>query len=300
MKTFWTSSASGFAAGLCVVFIWSFWLIVSRIGATSSLTIFDLAAIRYGVSALVSIPFVLYFKPWKDLKKSQIVILTFILGPIYILFVFAGFIFAPAAHGGIFMNGVLPIFTLSIGIACLGQKPISRKIIGALIILGATFLLGTDGEHLDLSQSWKGDVCFLIGAAFFAVYVTLSRLWGIRTIDILLCGALLNGLIYLPIWALFLPSGLGQAEPFTLTVPIIYQGLVPNLLGLILIAHASKTVGTDATSALVASVPALGAVLGVWLLEEHLSVMGWFAVTALTLGLFMITLSPRQASSPQA
>ena len=298
MKTFWTSSASGFAAGLCVVFIWSFWLIVSRIGATSSLTIFDLAAIRYGVSALVSIPFVLYFKPWKDLNKSQIVILTFILGPIYILFVFAGFIFAPAAHGGIFMNGVLPIFTLSIGIACLGQKPISRKIIGALIILGATFLLGTDGKHLDLSQSWKGDVCFLIGAAFFAVYVTLSRLWGIRTIDILLCGALLNGLIYLPIWALFLPSGLGQAEPFTLTVQIIYQGLVPNLLGLILIAHASKTVGTDATSALVASVPALGAVLGVWLLEEHLSVMGWFAVTALTLGLFMITLSPRQASSP--
>ena len=180
MKTFWTSSASGFAAGLCVVFIWSFWLIVSRI-ATSSLTIFDLAAIRYGVSALVSIPFVLYFKPWKDLKKSQIVILTFILGPIYILFVFAGFIFAPAAHGGIFMNGVLPIFTLSIGIACLGQKPISRKIIGALIILGATFLLGTDGEHLDLSQSWKGDVlsnrCRVLRGL-----CALSRLWDSRLI----------------------------------------------------------------------------------------------------------------------
>ena len=183
---------------------------MSRIGATSSLTIFDLAAIRYGVSALVSIPFVLYFKPWKDLKKSQIVILTFILGPIYILFVFAGFIFAPAAHGGIFMNGVLPIFTLSIGIACLGQKPISRKIIGALIILGATFLLGTDGEHLDLSQSWKGDVCFLIGAAFFAVYVTSRHKYTTLTFYLY---ALLNGLIYAHLVVIF-AKWFGRSRPF--------------------------------------------------------------------------------------
>ena len=49
------------AAGLVVV--WSFWLVISRLGATSRLTIFDLAAMRYGLSGLVSLPMVLWFKP---------------------------------------------------------------------------------------------------------------------------------------------------------------------------------------------------------------------------------------------
>ena len=50
------------AAGLVVV-MWSFWLVISRLGATSTLTIFDLAAMRYGLSGLVSLLMVLWFKP---------------------------------------------------------------------------------------------------------------------------------------------------------------------------------------------------------------------------------------------
>ena len=45
------------AAGLVVV-VWSFWLVISRLGATSTLTIYDLAAMRYGVSGLISLPLV--------------------------------------------------------------------------------------------------------------------------------------------------------------------------------------------------------------------------------------------------
>ena len=49
------------AAGLVVVCL--FWLVISRLGATLRLTIFDLAAMRYGLSGLVSLPMVLWFKP---------------------------------------------------------------------------------------------------------------------------------------------------------------------------------------------------------------------------------------------
>ena len=98
------------AAGLVVV--WSFWLVISRLGATSRLTIFDLAAMRYGLSGLVSLPMVLWFKPWHGMGWRRIGLLSFILSPIYILMVFAGFLFAPVAHAGVFMNGSLPLFII--------------------------------------------------------------------------------------------------------------------------------------------------------------------------------------------
>ena len=103
---------SGYFSAYTVVFIWSFWLIVSRTGANSELTIYDLAAMRYGISALVSLPFILYFKPWKQLSIYKTISLSLVLGPCYILTVFSGFLYAPAAHGGIFMNGLMPLFAL--------------------------------------------------------------------------------------------------------------------------------------------------------------------------------------------
>ncbi|MDH3742985.1 MAG: hypothetical protein OER56_15455, partial [Hyphomicrobiales bacterium] len=94
----------GCLAAFSVVFIWSSWLVASRSGALSGLTVYDLAALRYGISGLLASPFVLYFKPWRTLSIGRIAVLTMLLGPVYILLVFNAFVFAPAAHGGIFMN----------------------------------------------------------------------------------------------------------------------------------------------------------------------------------------------------
>ena len=115
MGAFLNSTRSGYLACTMVVFIWAFWLVVSRLGATSNLTVYDLAAMRYGISALVALPFVVYFRGWKTLRLSRGVILTILLGPLYILTVFLGFVYAPAAHGGVFMNGPVPIMTLFLG-----------------------------------------------------------------------------------------------------------------------------------------------------------------------------------------
>ena len=91
----------GLMAGISVVFIWSFWLVVTRSGVASTLTIYDFAAFRYGLSSLIALPIVLYFRPWKTISFFRVVIITFLLGPVYILCVFSGFIYAPASHGGI-------------------------------------------------------------------------------------------------------------------------------------------------------------------------------------------------------
>ena len=70
------------------MFVWSFWLIVSRVAAGSGLTIYDLAAMRYGLASLIAVPLCLYYKPWQGLTLTQIAVFSFILGPVYILCVF--------------------------------------------------------------------------------------------------------------------------------------------------------------------------------------------------------------------
>lgn len=295
MGAFLSSPRSGYLACTMVVCIWAFWLIVSRIGATSTLTIYDLAALRYGISAVVALPFVIYFKAWKNLPLQRIVILTFLLGPLYILMVFSGFIFAPAAHGGVFMNGPVPIMTLILGAILLNTAIEYRKLAGAALIIVSSAVLGFGASGLMLAQSWIGDLCFVFGGLCFAVFVTLSRLWNIKTLDIFFCGSVVNAVIYVPVWYFFLPSGFATTEISLVVLQSIYQGLLPNLVGLVFIAHASKTAGADVTAAFMAIVPGFGALLGVILLSEQMPLTSWGAIVGLTAGLLLMALKLPQS-----
>ncbi|MFZ9071339.1 MAG: DMT family transporter [Paracoccaceae bacterium] len=295
MGAFLSSPRSGYLACTMVVCIWAFWLIVSRIGATSTLTIYDLAALRYGISAVVALPFVIFFKAWKNLPLQRIVILTFLLGPLYILMVFSGFIFAPAAHGGVFMNGPVPIMTLILGAILLNTAIEYRKLAGAALIIVSSAVLGFGASGFMLAQSWIGDLCFIFGGLCFAVFVTLSRLWNIKTLDIFFCGSVVNAVIYVPVWYFFLPSGFATTEISLVVLQSIYQGLLPNLVGLVFIAHASKTAGADVTAAFMAIVPGFGALLGVILLSEQMPLTSWGAIVGLTAGLLLMALKLPQS-----
>ena len=74
---------------------------------------------------------------------------------------------------------------------------------------------------------------------------------------------------YLAIWYLLLPSGLVSKETSAIILQSIYQGLVPNFVGLIFIAHAARTTAADATSAIMAIVSSTKAILGVLLLDDY-------------------------------
>ena len=106
----------GFACATTVLFIWSSWIVASRYGVLTNLSILDMIAIRFGVSGLIVIPFIFYYKPWETLTVLRAIVYSVLLGPIYMLFVFSGFIYAPAAHSAVFFNGFLPFLTLLISL----------------------------------------------------------------------------------------------------------------------------------------------------------------------------------------
>jgi drug/metabolite transporter (DMT)-like permease len=278
----------GYACAAAVALIWATWLVVTRSGAQSTLTVFDLAALRYGVSAVFALPLVLYFKPWKSMPIQRIVILTFLLSPIYILFVFGGFVYAPAAHGGIFMNGVLPAFTLLIGWYWLSEKVSIVQMVGVVAIVVGASLAVADASKLSLFDSWIGDLMFVIAAIFFSAYLVVSRLWHIKTLQILMCSSVINAIIFVPVWYLFLPSGISQASESQLLTQTLYQGLIPNLLGLLLVAAAVRHVGPAATAAFMAAVPSLGTILSLIFLDEEPGLLGWLSLMILTPGIVMV------------
>jgi drug/metabolite transporter (DMT)-like permease len=281
------SQLSGYAAAWCIVFVWSFWLIVSRIAGDSGLTIYDLTAMRYGLASLIAVPLSLYYKPWRGMKPMQIGVISFILGPVYILSVFTGFTYAPAAHGGIFMNGVLPLISILFGIVLFRMRPSFRQVLGAALILVSAVALAWDGTATSGANAWIGDLFFVIGALFFATYVMLSERWGLGAMQVIFCGTIINAIYYLPIWALWLPSGLEDAPFKPLLLQAIYQGFVPNLVGLIFIAHAARRIGNANTSSILAAVPGVGGLLGAVILGETLSLLSILAICLLTVGLLI-------------
>ena len=282
----------GFSAGIGVVLIWAVWLVVSRSGAISVLTIFDLAALRYGVSFFIAFPLVLYFKPWINMKKRHIVYTSFLLSPIYILCVFGGFTFASAAHGGIFMNGAIPVITLLISMTFLSKKLLAVEIFGILLILTGSIFALIDEHNSEFQQSWVGDLLFLVGAVFFSIYIIVSRMWNIDIFQVFLCGSVINSLFYLPIWYFFLPSSILNDLSFdtNFIIQMIYQGIVPNLVGFVLVSYASRTIGTSITAALMAAVPAIGTILSVLILFETPGVFGVISLFILIPGIVVVAL----------
>jgi drug/metabolite transporter (DMT)-like permease len=283
----------GVAAGIVVVLIWSGWLTVSKVGAESDLTIFDIAALRFGVSAVIALPIVVYHRPWKGVPPHRIVALAALAGIPYVLIMYAAFTFAPAAYGGVFMNGVLPAITLALAWLWLGERPRNLQYAGTALILFGAVLAAIDSGNTGASQAWIGALLFLLAGFMFSVYLILNRLWQVTTLQVLLSLSVLSGLIYVPIWFLFLPSAMAETAPGHILLQAAYQGLLPNLIGLNLLAYAVRNVGASATAAIMSAVPGLGAILAMLLLGEMLGTATWLGILMLSLGIILTAIRPR-------
>jgi drug/metabolite transporter (DMT)-like permease len=286
--------ALGITAAVIVVFIWSGWLIVTKVGAESTLTIYDIAALRFGLSGLISLPIVLYYKPWRGLAVDRIAVLAILAGVPYVLLSYAAFTFAPAAYGGVFMNGVLPALTLALAWLWLKERPRGVQVGGAALIFAGAGLAAWDAGASPASGAWVGALFFLLAAVSFSLYMVLNRLWHVTTLQVLFILSVVSGAVYVPIWYLFLPSNLIESAMSVILLQGGYQ-ILPNLVGLNLVALAVRNVGASPTAAVMSAVPSLGAILGFLILGERLGSLTWLGIIVLSLGILLTAVRPRKA-----
>jgi drug/metabolite transporter (DMT)-like permease len=206
-----TEYIRGALYGLAAVTIWSGWIVVARLGLRSSLTPWDIAALRFGVAGLLLLPYVM--RKGIALERLGWIGLAAIVigGGAPVLLANAGLLFAPAAHAGALFPGVMPLAVALLAAAFLHEPFTAAKKIGFVLILSGVFGIawGAGGEVG--SGQPIGHALFLGSAVAWACYTVAmrrARLDGLHAAAIAAVGALF---LYVPVYFVMAGSSLAKA-----------------------------------------------------------------------------------------
>ena len=279
--------------GLAAVCIWAAFIVVSRLGVSTSLTPWDVAAIRFTVAGVLLFPYVIR-KGLALERLGWIGIGAIILGcgaPM-VLLVNTGLLFAPAAHGGALFPGVMPLMVAILAAAILKEAFTSQKTVGlALIVLGALGVVWITGGAVGTTQN-IGHVLFLAAGFVWAGYTVAmrrARIDGLHAAAIAGVGSLL---LYLPIYALIAGTGVFKAPPFDIALQAIVQGVLTAIVALLLYGRMVSLLGATGGAAFVALTPAMTALMGIPVLGEWPSAIDWVAIAVISIGVYVVSGGP--------
>jgi drug/metabolite transporter (DMT)-like permease len=271
-----------------LVFFWSGWIVISRFGVTNQLTVYDLAGLRHGIGAIVALPYIIWSRAWRGLTPWRTFVLAATAGAPYALLAYFGLVYAPAAHGGVFMNGCLPIFTTILTWIWIGQRSRFSQVVGLGIILAGVILVGYEGfVSSDGGMTWLGDFLFLGAIILFAVFMVANRVWSVVPGQVIFSATIVSAVVYVPIWLFWLDSNLAIAPSSEILLQGAYQGLVPSVLGITCLNIAVRRIGPRVTSVFISAVPVVAALTAIPLLNELPGLPAWIGMIAVTLGILL-------------
>ena len=281
----------GLLCGLSVPFIWGLWIVASRFGVTHSLTPYDVTALRIGVASAIVLPVVLT-RGLGGLALGRAAILSAGVGAPFALASFAGMSLAPIAHAGVLTNGTMPIFAAVLGIVWLRERPARQRLLAmALIIVGGALIGGDSFGGAAAPLQWFGDLLLVAAGALFALYMTALRKWQPEILQSIVAVPVVSAVIYLPLWALFLPSELLHAETFPpwpeIALQAGFQGVISSFLVVILLTRATRSVAATTIAVFLAGAPALAVAFGIFLLGEWPTALAWAGLAISTAGMVL-------------
>ncbi|HLW05387.1 MAG TPA: DMT family transporter [Azoarcus sp.] len=280
LTTFSDHTRGLLAAGV-VVLCWTGFNIVSRYGSSGTLTPYDVAALRFGVSGLIALPFFFRLTPFGQWLRY--LTLALIAGVGYSLFAYIGFSYAPAAHAGIFINGGIPFWTVIL-VALTAGFHLSKQVFIALSVTTAGLLLiiwRSLGE-IGSSEVWKGDLLFLAAACCWAIFGLLGRRWNVSPRTAIVSIAVFSLALYLPVYLIWLPKTMATATVGEIALQGVYQGVIAALVASSMYTYACQTIGVYRASMMLALVPGASA-LGAWI------ILGEASPTVTIIGLILVT-----------
>jgi drug/metabolite transporter (DMT)-like permease len=276
---------SGYAAAVVTVLIWASYPVATRAGVTGTFSPQDLMLLRFGVGALLFLPYlVMHSRAIRRDAWLRGIPLTLFQGAGMAALVICGLQFAPANHAAALGPGVAPAWAALLGFLLFSRRPSARMIAGAAMCAIGVITLTAWSVSVPSSSVLAGDAMFLAASALGALYVLQLRSWGIGAFQGAAIVTLFSALIVVP-WHLGSASGaFWQVAPLELLWQVLWQGVLIGCVALIALNHAIARLGPERSIALVALVPALSAVLGLLFLGEVLSSAEIAAILAISAG----------------
>jgi drug/metabolite transporter (DMT)-like permease len=291
-----SSSRAGWVAVAATICIWTGFILVSRAGGKGMLTGWDVAALRFGVGALIAV----FFLHRVTLPPLKVIALFSLFGGIgYAVAVYSAFRMAPAAHAAVLLPGALPFETALIAWLWLKQAPSRAQRIALGLVFAGIVLTAADtlshGAQITGMQL-LGDALFLCGSSSWATFTLLLRRHPMQPLAATVTTTLGSAAVYLPLWWLFLPSTLSHAPFAEIIMQAAYQGVLVVFVAMLLYTLAVRHLGPQTVALLMAVVPGFAALAAVPLLGEPLSLLALAGLGAVTVG---AVLGAKQASPPR-
>ena len=244
--------------------------------------------LRFGIAGLVILPWAIRSKLWRGLTPFRTTIVVAITGPPYALLGYVALTFAPAAHFGVFMNGLTPVFTLLVGWLWVRERIGLSRGGGVVLLLGGAGLIGFEAlGGAGQSRVWVGDLLMLASALLFALHMMTVKVWKLTLGQVLFSVCTVSGVLYVPAWLALLPSNLTVAPWNEILLQAGFQGLIPNLMGTTLVYVAIRALGPNRTAVFISTVPVLAALIAIPALGEVPSVTAWIGIGVVTLGVLL-------------
>ena len=282
--------------GLAAASIWAAFIVVSRLGVRTSLTPWDIAAIRFAVAGSILLPYVMHKGLARDrLGWVGLVAIVLGCGAPMVLLVNAGLLFAPAAHAGTLFPGVMPLMVAILAAAVLREAFTPQKRVGlVLIVMGAVGIVWGTGGTIGTVQN-IGHVLFLAAGLAWTCYTVAmrrARLDGLHAAAIAAVGSLV---LYLPAYAWITGTGVFEAPLADIALQAVVQGLLTAIAALLLYGRMVSILGATSGAAFVALTPAMTALMAIPILGEWPSAIDWIAIALISIGVYVVSGGPLPA-----
>jgi drug/metabolite transporter (DMT)-like permease len=223
----------GALSGIAAVSIWAGWIVAARFGVKTSLTPWDIAALRFAVAGMILMP-VLVQKGFAldRLGWAGLVAIVVGGGAPMVLVANAGLLFAPAAHAGALFPGVMPLMVAILASIVLREQFSAARRAGLLlIVVGVLAILGFAGARIGSPEN-VGHAFFMAAAVLWAFYTVAMRRAGLDGLHAAAIAAGTSLAVYVPAFAIFVPGTLAhaplrdvavQARRFRASSPLLFR-----------------------------------------------------------------------------
>lgn len=257
---------AGILVALGTVVIWAGWIPVTRLGVLTTLTPWDVAALRLGTAALLMLP--VFVRRFRDVPWRRIGLLATMAaggGAPYLLAFGYGLRIANSGQGAVLGPGANAAVVALLSHLLLREHVSRLRAFGLAITLAGVATVVLHDAALG-GVRLAGFALVLLACGLWASYTIASRVLRLDPLTSTAVVAVGNAVLFLPVY--FASHGLAvlAAVPARdLAIQAVYQGVFAAVIAMIGYAYAVERLGATTAASFTPLAPVLAAALG-WLL----------------------------------
>jgi len=256
----------GIVFGIIAALIWGSWPVMSKVASIQSLSPLDITALRFTVSGIILLPFLVYKSIGMRVIFLKGTVLAIGAGAPYVMLATYGINLSSSAHFGAIAPSTMLVFS-SIGSIFLFKEQLTfARVLGIVFILLGVLGIGLlSFERINI-QIILGDIMFIGCGALWASFTLLCKFWKLNAWTATSMVSVISGVLCIPFTVTVI-----QGLPTELILYHgVYQGVFVAIIALYSYSKSVSILGAAKGALFSSLVPPISLILGVIILGESM------------------------------